>query len=108
LNSCAHYQIADIGLHGVPTQYKGEKVEGFHVLLGSTLGEEPRFADFVTNSDGKRLKIPTVLVHESIERLIRAWQQAGGGPFGDWARRQDNAYLAALLYPEAATATGES
>jgi len=107
-NSCAHYQIADIGLHGVPTQYKGEKVEGFHVLLGSKLGEEPRFADFVTNSDGKRLKIPTVLVHESIERLIRAWQQAGGGPFGDWARRQDNAYLAALLYPEAATATGES
>lgn len=101
-NSCAQYQIADIGLHGVPTKYRGEKVDGYHVLLGAKIGENPEFARFVTTPAGKRLKVPSPVIHEAIERLLCAYKTEGrdGEGFGAWTRRQDMTRLATLLYAE--------
>lgn len=107
-NSCAQYQIADIGLHGVPTRYRGQRVDGYMVLVGARIGENPEFARFVTTPDGKKLKVPSPVIHEGLERLLKAYvSEAGGEGFGNWVRRQDMARLSRLLYPEFIGATEE-
>lgn len=99
-NSCAQYQTADIGLSGVPTQYKGEKVEGYHVDVGGRLGVDPVFGREVSTADGKRLKLPSPIVHEAIERLIKAYLAEGRGEgFANWSRCQDITRIADLLCP---------
>jgi sulfite reductase beta subunit-like hemoprotein len=100
-NSCAQYQIADIGLHGVPTKYQGERVDGYHVLLGGRLGAAPRFADFIVGPDGKRFKVPSPIIHEAIERVLNLYKaERNGERFSDWAVKQDQAKIARALYPE--------
>lgn len=99
-NSCAQYQIADIGLQGTLYTYKGQKgVEHYHMLVGGRMGVRPELARFVTEGDSKKIKVPAELVHLAIERLIRAWQadRSDGQPFADWALVQPMARLAELV-----------
>ncbi|MBI4579741.1 MAG: nitrite/sulfite reductase [Planctomycetes bacterium] len=101
-NSCAQYQIADIGLQGTLYTYKGEKgVEHYHVLVGGRMGTQPEFGRFVgTGEDGaKKVKVPAELIHVAIERLIRAWQadRTNGQRFADWAQAQPMERLAELI-----------
>ncbi|GMV95698.1 MAG: sulfite reductase [Phycisphaerae bacterium] len=105
-NSCAQYQIADIGLQGTLYTYKGEKgVEHYHVLVGGRMGEKPEFGRFICDAGDRKVKVPAAFVHLAVERLIRAWQRdrAAGETFADWAQRQEMERLAGLItLPEAA------
>jgi sulfite reductase beta subunit-like hemoprotein len=66
-NSCAQYQIADIGLTGIPVIYEGRKQDGFNLLVGGCLGDKPEF--------GRELlpKIPASLVPKVIVALVRGY-----------------------------------
>ncbi|MHC4672833.1 MAG: nitrite/sulfite reductase [Planctomycetota bacterium] len=107
-NGCAPYQIADIGLCGVPMEYEGRRVDGFHVLLGAKVGEDPRFARFVETAAGKKLKVPSVIVHYALEHLIRTYlaEDINDGGFAAWSRNQDTNRLAMLLCPDLVSIQG--
>ena len=99
-NSCAQYQIAEVGLQGTLYNYKGQKgVEHYHVLLGGRLGSQPEFGRFVCKGGDRKIKVPAELVHLAIERVIRAYQseKRGGERFPDWALRQEMDRLADLI-----------
>jgi len=101
-NSCAQYQIADIGLQGTLYTWKGQKgVEHYHMLVGGRQGVDPEFGRFITDEGDKKVKVPAELVHLSIEKLIRAYQaeRTDGEKFADWAQRQEMSRLAALVKP---------
>ena len=62
-NSCAQYQIADIGLQGTLYTHQGEKgVEHYHVLVGGRMGEHPEFGRFISKEGDKKIKVPASLV----------------------------------------------
>jgi sulfite reductase beta subunit-like hemoprotein len=99
-NSCAHYQIADIGLQGTLYTYKGEKgVEHYHVLMGGCMGAEPRFGRFICRDGDKKVKVPAEQIHLAIEQTIRAFQaeRQNGEKFADWSWRQSMERLADLI-----------
>lgn len=99
-NSCAQYQLADIGLQGTLYTWKGQKgVEHYHMLVGGRQGVNAEFARFITRDGDKKVKVPADLVHLAIERLIRAFQadRAEGESFADWAQRQEMSRLADLV-----------
>lgn len=99
-NSCAQYQIADIGLQGTLYTFRGQKgVEHYHVLIGGKLGVDPEFARFICSGGEKKVKVPAELVHLAIERLVRAFQgeRRSGERFADWAQRQEMPRLAELV-----------
>lgn len=99
-NSCAQYQIADIGLQGTLYTYKGERgVEHYHVLIGGRMGTDAEFGRFVCNREDKKIKVPAELVHLAIERVMRAYlaERSGGEKFSDWAWRQEMNRLAELI-----------
>lgn len=99
-NSCAQYQIADIGLQGTLYTYKGQKgVEHYHMLVGGRLGADPVFARFVCRDGDRKIKVPADLVHLAIEQLIRTYQaeRQTGERFAAWANRQDMDRLADLI-----------
>ena len=84
-NSCARYQIADIGLMGslVPGD-DGERIDGFQVHLGGHLGGEYRF--------GKKVKGVRVAARDLpnfIEFLVRCWldERDEGEDFSAWVNR---------------------
>jgi sulfite reductase beta subunit-like hemoprotein len=98
-NSCAQYQIADIGLQGTLYTYRGEKgVEHYHLLVGGRMGTSPEFGRFICAGE-KKIKVPAEQVHLAIERLVRAWQteRAGAPRFSDWALAQPMERLASLV-----------
>ena len=99
-NSCAQYQIADIGLQGTLYVWKGQKgVEHYHVLVGGRMGERPEFGRLICRDGDKKIKVPAELVHLAIERLIKAWQaeRVDKETFADWAWRQEMERLADLI-----------
>jgi sulfite reductase beta subunit-like hemoprotein len=63
-NSCAQYQLADIGLTGIPAIYNGVKQDGYNLLVGGALGENPEFGLEIVP------KIPAVLVQRVIGALV--------------------------------------
>lgn len=67
-NSCAQYQISDIGLTGIPSIYNGVKMDGYNVLVGGCLGESPEF--------GQRIvpKVPAPLVKKVIAKLVEHYK----------------------------------
>lgn len=67
-NACAQYQIADIGLTGIPVIYEGKKVDGYNVLIGGCLGENPEFAQEIVK------KVPATLVHRVIGKLVENYK----------------------------------
>ena len=86
-NSCARYQLADIGFMGVlltekiDGNGKVEKLEGFNVHLGGHLGDQPAFG---TKVKGLRLRADELA--SFAERVIRVYQQQRNGhrSFGEW------------------------
>ncbi len=67
-NSCAQYQIADIGLTGIPAILPdGKKVDGFNLFVGGCLGESPRFGVELLR------KVPAQYVQKVIAALVRGY-----------------------------------
>lgn len=106
-NSCAQYQIADIGLQGVLYNWKGQKgVEHYHMLVGGKLGIDPQLARVICREGDRKIKVPADLVHHAIANLIRAYQaeKQAEEKFHAWAGRQPMPRLAELIsVPDDAT-----
>ncbi|HEY2508652.1 MAG TPA: nitrite/sulfite reductase [Streptosporangiaceae bacterium] len=85
-NSCARFQLADIGLKG--SIVDGE--EGFQVHLGGSLGTEPGFGRKL-----RGLKVTSAGLTDYVERLLRNFEanRADGEAFASWVRRADPALL---------------
>jgi len=81
-NSCARFQLADIGLKG--SIVDGE--EGFQVHLGGSLGTEPGFGRKL-----RGLKVTADGLTDYVERLLRNYlaDRADGEQFASWVRRAD-------------------
>ncbi len=110
-NSCAQYQIADIGMTGTPTAdpvLKNEagkplKVDGFRILLGGRLGTDPKFGEYIN----KKNVVPADRIHLSIKSLIEAWLagRQPGEKFPAWCDRTPPEQLLAIIL-DAAFAPG--
>ncbi|MGH2760375.1 MAG: nitrite/sulfite reductase, partial [Actinomycetota bacterium] len=91
-NSCARYQLADIGFMGVLVTEKVdgngkvERLEGFNVHLGGHLGEPRAFGRKVR---GLRIRADELSTYA--ERLLRVYaaQRNGHGSFGEWVNGLD-------------------
>jgi sulfite reductase (ferredoxin) len=79
-NSCARFQLADIGLKG---SIVGGR-EGFQVHLGGSLGAEPGFG-----RKQRGLKVTADELPDYVERVLRRYaaDRATGESFAAWARR---------------------
>jgi sulfite reductase (ferredoxin) len=79
-NSCARFQLADIGLKG--SIVDGE--EGFQVHLGGSLGADPGFGRKL-----RGLKVTADGLTDYVEQLLRNFQsdRAAGEQFAAWVRR---------------------
>jgi sulfite reductase (ferredoxin) len=86
-NSCARFQLADIGLKGSIV----DGAEGFQVHLGGSLGAEPSFGRKL-----RGLKVSADALPDYVERLLRNYQagRADGEAFASWVRRADEGLLA--------------
>ncbi len=86
-NSCARFQIADIGFKGslVPDA-DGEMVEGFQVHLGGRLGPKAGFGRKV-----RALKVTADEMPVYVERVLTAYteQRQDGEAFADWVERAE-------------------
>jgi sulfite reductase (ferredoxin) len=84
-NSCARFQIADIGLKGVlvPSE-DGTQEEGFQVHLGGSLGEESGFGKSLR---GHRLAGSDLT--DYTERVLRNYlaDRSDGESFAQWTTR---------------------
>jgi sulfite reductase (ferredoxin) len=68
VNSCAQYQIADIGLVGVKGQENGEEVDYFQIHLGGHLGREAGFGRKLS----KRVRVEEAKYY--LERLVHVYR----------------------------------
>lgn len=68
-HACAQYQIADIGLTGIPAIHDGKKVDGYNVLVGGCLGENAEFGVEIVP------KAPATLVHRIIAALVAGYRR---------------------------------
>jgi sulfite reductase beta subunit-like hemoprotein len=89
-NSCSQYQIADIGLTGIPVIYEGQKVDGYNLNVGGCLGEDPEFSQELV------AKVPAVLAHKVIRSLVENYKanrivdtDGEPEPFRDFIARND-------------------
>jgi sulfite reductase (ferredoxin) len=90
-NSCARFQVADIGLMGCLVAKKnGTKVDGFLVHVGGHLGEDHTFGAKV-----RGVKVPANELADYLERILRAYTRSRleGERFHHWARRAGNELL---------------
>ncbi len=85
-NSCARFQLADIGLKG--SIVDGQ--EGFQVHLGGSLGADPAFGRKI-----RGLKVTAEGLPDYVERLLRSYvkDRAEGEQFATWVRRADEDLL---------------
>jgi len=85
-NSCARFQLADIGLKGSIV----DGVEGFQVHLGGSLGADPAFGRKI-----RGLKVTADALPDYVERLLRSYvkDRADGEQFATWVRRADEELL---------------
>jgi sulfite reductase (ferredoxin) len=90
-NSCARFQIADIGFKGslVPDA-DGEMVEGFQVHLGGRLGPQAGFGRKL-----RALKVTADDVPDYVQRVLTNYTEQRGEsePFADWVERADEESL---------------
>jgi sulfite reductase (ferredoxin) len=96
-NSCARFQLADIGLKG--SLVDGE--EGFQVHLGGSLGTEAGFGRKL-----RGLKVTSDGLTDYVEQLLRNFQadRAAGEQFASWVRRAEPE----LLTQAGSTTTGST
>ncbi|WP_066527759.1 nitrite/sulfite reductase [Corynebacterium bouchesdurhonense] len=86
-NACARHHVSDIGLKGqMVAGPDGEKVEGFQVHLGGTIGEGANF--------GRKLRGHKVLsseLSEYVTRVVQNYvdQRENGETFRAWVQRAD-------------------
>lgn len=102
-NSCAQYQIADIGMTGTPTADpvlkndlgKPLKVDGYRILLGGRLGTDPKFGEYIN----KKNVVPADRIHLSLKGLIEAWLagRTPGEKFPAWCDRTPPETLLAIV-----------
>ena len=84
-NSCARFQVADIGLKGVLVDVDGEAVEGFQVHLGGSLGQAAAFG-----RSPRGLRLSSDEIPSYVERVLRRFEAAGEGrTFAEWAVEAD-------------------
>jgi sulfite reductase (ferredoxin) len=85
-NSCARFQVADIGLKGSIV----DGTEGFQVHLGGSLGADPSFGRKL-----RGLKVTADGLPDYVERLLRNYQadRTEGEQFAAWVRRADEGLL---------------
>jgi sulfite reductase (ferredoxin) len=85
-NSCARFQLADIGLKGSIV----DGTEGFQVHLGGSLGVDPAFGRKL-----RGLKVTADALPDYVERLLRSYQadRTEGEEFASWVRRADAGLL---------------
>jgi sulfite reductase (ferredoxin) len=90
-NSCARFQVADIGLLGslVPGP-DGERVEGFQIHLGGHLG-----AGSAVGSRVKGVRVRSDELDDYLEGLLRAYLETReeDEPFHEWAARAEDAWV---------------
>jgi len=86
-NSCARFQLADIGLKGSIV----DGTEGFQVHLGGSLGADPSFGRKL-----RGLKVTADALPDYVERVLRNYQadRADGEQFATWVRRAGEGLLA--------------
>ena len=90
-NSCARFQVADIGLKGlVMTGASGETVEGFQVDLGGARGGNARLA-----RKTRALRVEADDLVDYVEHVVTRFRtdQAPGESFAEWAHRADEEAL---------------
>jgi sulfite reductase (ferredoxin) len=85
-NSCARFQVADIGLKG--SLISGE--EGFQIHLGGSIGVEAALGRKV-----RGLKVTAAELPDFVERILRSFQadRKDGESFASWVRRADESVL---------------
>jgi len=98
-NSCARFQLADIGLKGSIV----DGTEGFQVHLGGSLGTDPSFGRKL-----RGLKVTADGLTDYVERLLRSYQadRTEGEEFAAWVRRADEQLLTTAGTAEMAGTAG--
>lgn len=90
-NSCARFQVADIGLKGlVLTDAEGRDAEGFQVHLGGSLGTDARLA-----RKTRALRVRADELVDYVERVVGRFLAGRNGDesFAQWAHRVDEEEL---------------
>jgi sulfite reductase (ferredoxin) len=90
-NSCARFQIADIGLMGsLYTKGDGTRSDAFQVHLGGHLGGDHKFGRKV-----KGVKVPGHDLANYVERLLRMYlaTRSPDERFHEWSTRAEEAWL---------------
>lgn len=90
-NACSQYQIGDIGLQGSYAKLNGEKVTGYWVTVGGTLGRNASFGRVIIKG------VPQVKTTEVVENLIRYYhtERTGGESFQDFVGHKSDEELVA-------------
>lgn len=76
-NSCAQYQVADIGLTGTKSQWEGQKVDAYDLCVGGRFGENPEFVRPLFE------KVPSPIIHRQIEGVVSAYMANRVNPVND-------------------------
>jgi sulfite reductase (ferredoxin) len=90
-NSCARFQVADIGFKGMVTRdADGNYQDSFQVHLGGQMGTEAEFG-----RKFRGLKVTAEEVPDYIERVLRGYlgRREGGEAFAAYVSRADEAWL---------------
>ncbi|MFN2525315.1 MAG: nitrite/sulfite reductase [Actinomycetota bacterium] len=90
-NSCARFQVADIGLMGsLISRPDGTKVDGYQVHLGGHLGVDHALARKL-----RGFKVPAAELADYVERLLRRYISSRNAkePFHEWAVRAEEGQL---------------
>jgi sulfite reductase (ferredoxin) len=89
-NSCARFQVADIGFKGMVQKTPDGDVEAFQVHLGGQMGTEAEFG-----RKFRGLKVTAEEAPDYIERVLRGYleRREGGEAFASYVSRADEAWL---------------
>lgn len=93
-NSCARFQVSDIGLKGMlATNSVGDQTEGFQIHLGGSLGTSESESEF--GRSVKALKLPAEELGDYVDRLIGRYLDAReqGESFAQWTARAEDVDL---------------
>jgi sulfite reductase (ferredoxin) len=89
-NSCARFQVADIGFKGMVQKTADGDVEAFQVHLGGQMGTDAEFG-----RKFRGLKVTADEAPDYIERVLRGYldRREGGEAFASYVSRADESWL---------------